>query len=172
MCWERREWPKRRYRRRGGAPRKSRGWSRGAEPGAGPGGGARGGKEASCWVRTAASPAAPPAAPLTFHLQEKLPSGRRRRFPRPGELRPVQSVASGTLERQPLTSNGREPRPDVLAPRRAPYYFLCFLGTAEITPSTCTTNGATVAAAFGPRSWRNKVGRPGFSLHRTGPRLR
>lgn len=42
------------------------------------------GKSASCSARTAVSPAAPPAAPLTFHLQEKLPSGRRRRFPVPG----------------------------------------------------------------------------------------
>lgn len=65
---------------------RGRGRSRSPEPGARSRAARRGagGKWASCSARTAVSPAAPPAAPLTFHLQEKLPSGRRRRFPVPG----------------------------------------------------------------------------------------
>lgn len=81
--WERGQRPERRGRLCG-APRDAEAVARAGHGARSPKRGRRGGREresASGWARTAASP----AAPLTFHLQEKLPSRRRRRFPRLGE---------------------------------------------------------------------------------------
>lgn len=80
--------------------------ARGAE-----GGEVREASQPSCTARTAAFPPAPPAAPLTFHLQEKLPSRRRRRrsFPHLGEPR----VAAG-LRGCTAGLSVREPRPPSL----------------------------------------------------------
>lgn len=82
-------------------------WGRSAKRGRGVGG-----KSASRTVRTAASPPAPPAEPLTFHLQEKLPSRRRRRrsFPRLGEPR-----AAAGLRGRTVGLSVPEPRPPSLS---------------------------------------------------------
>nr|KAF6496077.1 hypothetical protein HJG63_010315 [Rousettus aegyptiacus] len=109
--------------------------------------------------------AASPAAPLTFHLQEKLPSGRHRGSPRLGERRTVRRLP-GTRRRPAPASGGREPRPDPLS-RRVPYSFSCSHGTDGITPSAFTTNGARVAATFRPVSFE-KLHVTAWGPHCTG----
>lgn len=75
-------------------------------------------------------------------------------LPRPGEPHTGGSIAGGVRERPALASSGREPRPHF------PYGGSCLHGTDGIMPSTCTANGARVAAGFAPvflGKWNSRV---------------
>lgn len=125
--------------------------ARGPEPGAG--------RAAGRWRESAsgsaASAAAPPAAPLTFQLQEKLPSGRRRRFPR------LRAPRSGRfLGRRDAGEAG-------LRPRGASRARIPFPGGPSLVP---VLYGGTTSQQVGESSrCLMKWNGPGCSLHRAWP---